>query len=255
MSISARDVLKRSGVITLSQCSFQRLVAHMGAPSVGKALAKLDASPRLPLEPNLGGRRVQMDDLQPGDVIIVSGKPPSPIKAGGRISISYAILYLGPDEAVGAPIEVIDPASVVCVMRPKEQPNITELRNAIHTGDRTQWGRVYQAVFRLDDATWCIGLPGAPAKAPSACRTWLGHVNLGSEPATEDEDPNKGFFSFYLPKFIIDAYQTLGKPIAHQTIWRASASKGDPEVDLEPDQVTIRLTGALGYVGHLKWPN
>lgn len=269
MTISVRDVLRTNGIITYNQCSLKKLVSHLGVSSTREALAKLKDNPGLPLEPDLGGRHIKMDDLRPGDIIIVSGAPPSTIKTikEGDV-ISYAILYLGSDEAAGAPIEVIDPASAVCVVRSKDQPGEAELRKVIHIGARTYWGRVYQAAFRLDLTAWCVEQKEEQARAgcENYLKNWLGHVNLGTKRA--EDGPGKGFFSFYLPKFVIDAYALLEKPIAHRTVWSSTPPLIGPAqpgalaippseevVDLKPDQVNIRLTGTLGYVGHLKWPN
>jgi uncharacterized protein YycO len=202
----------------------------------------------IPLDPGNGGQSIGLDALAIGDIILstTDARISRWIRAATGSQVSHTMLYTGDGgqvvEAIGDGVtfrplaEALAEATVAVAFR---VPNLTDTQALIvrdFVGQQigksyNYWGIVRQAGFQLDRATWCRNKTGADY---DSCVNWAGRINLG----TADNE------SFFCSQLVLAAYQQAGVPLTS-----TPPNWGSPE-----DIAELRLSGRLGYVGHLKAP-
>ncbi len=208
----------------------------------------LPFSSDIPLDPGNGGRSIGLDLLQAGDIIVSTTADITSdlIRFASNAPVSHAMIYTGDggqvveairDGVVFHPLdEAIANATVAVAFR---HPDLTEeqaWRIRDFVGQQigksyNYWGIVRQAGFQLDRRTFCSDKSGGEY---DRCVNWAGRVNMGT--ATNDE--------FFCSQLVLAAYETAGVPL----------TSTPPHWNSPGDLAELRLSGMLGYVGHLKAP-
>lgn len=204
------------------------------------------AETNIPLDPGTGGKSIQPDVLQMGDIIVstTSALISSAIKKVTNSEVSHTILYIGDKlvvEAIGGGVtlhtidEALQEATVAVAFRHQQMDTNTALKVRDFAGQQlgkpyNKYGIVKQLLFRLDLWTFCKNKTGQDY---DKCREWLGVINLGKG------NDN----SFFCSELVISAFQNAGLPLTDTPpIW---STPGDIVLLTFPNS-------PLGYIGHLR---
>lgn len=210
---------------------------------------------KIALSPGNGGRLIEADALQPGDILLsaTNGITSAGIRLMTLAPVSHAALYIGEGqvvEAVGQGVrkrsigEVIHEEAVVVAFRhPRVQAAHHEkLRSyALEKVGRPydHIGIVLQAPFSIERRL--CELPLIPDVIRNACLQGMAAVQLGAY--NNDR--------FFCSQLVLESYRHAGLPItdAHPR-W---VSPADILHMREGDVPSIRTHQPLSYVGHLKF--
>ncbi|CAN5174868.1 YaeF family permuted papain-like enzyme [soil metagenome] len=210
---------------------------------------------RLALDPANGGRQVQAEALQPGDILLtaVDAITSTGIRMLTLAPVSHAAIYLGERqvvEAVGSGVriraldDVLADESVVVAFR---HPKITALQgekirafsNASVGGGYNHVGIVLQAPFSIERRM--CELPLVPESIRDFCIRGVASIQLGA--SRNDQ--------FFCSQFVLEAYRQAGLPITDAD--PRMISPADILHMREGDVSSVRIHQPLTYVGHLKY--
>ena len=213
----------------------------------GRAMFSAAQGTDIPLDPGAGGRSVDENALQTGDIIVstTGAQVSSLIRWATKSQVSHAVLYIGGGqvvEAVGEGVmlrslaDAVAEATVAVAFR---HPSLTTAQALVVRDFAGQqlgkaynyWGIVRQGGFQLDRETFCSGKGGADY---DRCVNWVGRVNLGKG----DDD------SFFCSQLVVAAYQNAGVPL----------TSTPPNWNSPDNLAQLGMSKRLGYVGHLKAP-
>ncbi len=202
----------------------------------------------IPLDPGNGGRSIGVEALQIGDIIVSTTDAwiSEAIRSASGSPVSHAMIYTGDGgqvvEAIGDGVvfrplsEALAGATVAVAFR---HPNLTEeqawrIRDFVGQQigkNYNYWGIIRQAGFQLDRRVFCSGKTGDEYQR---CVDWVGRINLGT--GTNDQ--------FFCSQLVVAAYEQAGVPL----------TSTPPHWNSPGDIAELRLSGMLGYVGHLIAP-
>jgi Phage-related lysozyme (muraminidase) len=201
----------------------------------------------IPLDPGTGGRSIDENALQMGDIIVstTSHVQSRLIRWATQSQVSHTMIYIGGGqvvEAVGEGVmlhslrEALNDATVAVAFRYPGLTSTQALMVRDFAGQQlgrpyNYWGIVRQGGFQLDRLVFCSGRTGA---AYDSCVNWVGRVNLGR--GSDD--------SFFCSQLVLAAYQHAGVPLTNSM----------PHWNSPDDLAQLGLSRRLGYVGHLKAP-
>lgn len=207
------------------------------------------------LTPRNGGLLANIASLQPGDIILSSGKSLSSV--GVRLfttaPVSHASLYVGEGEiieAVGSGIrrrdlaEALTEDDVAVAFRhpalvPAQAQKIREFADAQVGKKYNHLGIVLHAPFAIERRL--CELPGIPSLVRNFCLRGVAMIQLG---AVSNE-------SFFCSQFVLEAYRVAGLPITDaDPRW---ISPADILHMREGDVSSVRVNQPLAYIGHLKF--
>lgn len=207
------------------------------------------------LDPRNGGRLVQAEALQPGDILLsaANGLTSAGIRLITLSPVSHAALYVGEQqvvEAVGKGVrsraigEILDEEDVVAVFRHpaiKEEHKVRIRSFALEKVGKAydHVGIVLQAPFSLERRL--CELPLLPELVRNACIQGLATIQLG----TNSND------RFFCSQLVLESYRQAGLPITD------AAPRWISPADIlhmrEGDVPSVKIKQPLAYVGHLKF--
>jgi len=239
--------------LALAGCATQ-LVDRDAVGSEG-GTGKVIAFQRKSLTPTDGGRLVQPEDLQAGDILLSAD--PGIASAGIRLlttsPVSHAAIYVGDGEVAEAlrggvrlrsMERVLQEETVVAAFR---HPALDDERaKQLSEFAREQVGKPYDFVGVVMHAPFALQrrvceLPGVPAFLREACLSMLATFQL----------IHGGDDRFFCSQFVLESYRAVGLPIT-----RARPHWISPEDIMHMragDVSSLPVEQPLIYVGHLKF--